>query len=470
VRRIVLIVALLSPLLLPAGPSSASTAGAEPGSRLWLARFAGRAGYDAGRSVATSPDGTTVFVTGTSAGTTGNRGYATLAYDAATGEQRWKTRYETHNWRGGEAVAMAVRPDGSMVFVTGTIRSDADTYVWTTVAYDATTGAQVWARRYGGDVGGPAHATALAVSPDGTRLFVAGSHRDATGSSEYATVAYSAATGNEVWVRNYDGRGVGSYDYASALAVSPGGETLFVTGSSEGKSYDYVTLAYDTSTGARRWLARYGILDVSDDEGASAIAVSPNGSMVFVTGDDSSWEELSGWVISATIAYDAATGEELWTVTSWDDPRVPRTMSSVEVSPDGAAVFVTGSRLGYELDYFTTAFDASSGDVLWGQRYDSSGAEYPYQQDLPSAMDVSPDGSKVFVTGASGPWRDPDYATVAYDASSGTELWVKRFQGRRDGDDIARAIVVSPDSTKVFVTGASVAAGNFDYVTIAYAT
>ena len=49
--------------------------------------------------------------------------------------------------------------------------------------------------------------------------------------------------------------------------------------------------------------------------------------------------------------------------------------------------------------------------------------------DVAYALGVSPDGSKVFVTGRSTGSTSADYATVAYDASSGTQLWVKRYNG-----------------------------------------
>lgn len=49
---------------------------------------------------------------------------------------------------------------------------------------------------------------------------------------------------------------------------------------------------------------------------------------------------------------------------------------------------------------------------------------------------MSPDGSEVFVTGYSiGNRTSYDYATLAYDASTGDQLWLRRYNGSANGDD-----------------------------------
>lgn len=85
------------------------------------------------------------------------------------------------------------------------------------------------------------------------------------------------------------------------------------------------------------------------------------------------------------------------------------------MSPDGAKVFVTGLSLGAfasEVDYATIAYNATTGAAIWARRYDGPG----HSRDTPSGLSVSPDGKKVLVTGSSyGPGtRGEDWATLAY--------------------------------------------------------
>jgi WD40 repeat protein len=214
-----------------------------------------------------------VFVTGASRGAT-TTGYLTVAYRAATGARLWVQRYNGPGNGSDEAYSIAVSPGESRVFVTGASRGTRSGPDYATVAYSAVTGARLWVQRYNGPGNGSDEAYSIAVSPGGSRVFVTGGSRGTRSGPDYATVAYSAATGARLWVTRYNGPA--TYDDAArAVAVSPRGSTVYVTGGSNPGS---ATLAYSAATGAQLWLARHS------DMLLAAVAVSPGGSRVYVTG------------------------------------------------------------------------------------------------------------------------------------------------------------------------------------------
>jgi PQQ-like domain len=148
-----------------------------PGSRLWLSRYPAN-GYGAAL-VAAGPGGRRVFVTGGSgAGVLAK--YATVAYDAVTGQQLWARRLNVR----GYACALAAGPHGGKVFVSGTGN--------TTLAYDTATGARLWARRYNSPGNGGDAARSVAVSPTRDTVFVTGFSDGTNGNPgpDFATFAY----------------------------------------------------------------------------------------------------------------------------------------------------------------------------------------------------------------------------------------------------------------------------------------
>jgi outer membrane protein assembly factor BamB len=457
---------------LPNAGAHAATAARQP---LWLSTYDGPAGQtDIAEAMVASPDGIKVFVTGKSPqDDSTNDDYATVAYDATTGAQVWVQRYDGPVSGDDEPTAIAMSPDGTRVFVTGASQGQDFANDYATVAYDAVAGEEVWVARYAGVEDGHDHAKALVVSPDGTTVYVTGDSWAGGFATnyDYATVAYDAVTGTEKWVvREPDSDN--SSSTSNSVAVSPDGANVYVTGG--GVDSDYATIAYDALTGAALWTQLYHG-PANFDDVAHSVAVSPDGTKVFVTGQSYSGGLPDGGLYDyATIAYDATTGDSLW-VHRYDGRAghddIPNDLG---LSPDGTTVFVTGqSSAGQDgfgidtWDYATVAYDALTGHKKWSRRFDSP----KHDSDVAVALAVSPDGGRLFVTGYSGSdaYHD-DYVTFVYSAATGHPLWMRRLHGEeRHGDDTAADVAISPDGTTLFVTGFTGVIGFFDYMTAAYA-
>lgn len=95
----------------------------------------------------------------------------------------------------------------------------------------------------------------------------------------------------------------------------------------------------------------------------------------------------------------------------------------------------------------------------WTTRHDSPSHLYDHGYDVIT----SPDGSRVYVTGGSTSTAGgPDYLTIAYAADTGQELWQARYDSPSHGADypagfsaLGSAIQISADGQRIFVTGTS---------------
>lgn len=398
-------------------------------------------------------------------------GRAAQADPQPSGSQRevWVARYDGPGTSFGPAADRAhdvvFAPDGQTVYVSGSSYAAIPGLLspdYATAAYDAETGRQLWLARYDGPVGGSDDQTALAVTPDGSKVFITGISTGKGTGSDFATIAYDAKTGEQLWLARYDGPASES-DWGSALSVSPDGSTIFVIGLSHtAGGPDYGIVAYDTQSGDQLWVAHYdGPGHGTDDP--RAVDVSPDGSIVVVTGQSSGADSFADW---GTVAFDAHTGDLLWNV-DYDGPSGGIDVGDAVTTTSAGTVVVTGSTRTENrgANWLTISYSLETGEELWRQSYDGGG-----ETDVPRAIRLTPDGGSVVVTGNSwGKGTDSDYTTISYDAATGEPVWSARYNGSASGLDIARDVTITPDGEYAIVTGQSVDSetGN-DYVTIAY--
>jgi hypothetical protein len=94
----------------PTASPASSTDGTAP---LWANRFKGTKGDTAGFADAVSPDGSTVYVTGSTRVSRSHTAGVTVAYNSATGAVLWQTQYNAPSHANLSFSDIAVSPDGS---------------------------------------------------------------------------------------------------------------------------------------------------------------------------------------------------------------------------------------------------------------------------------------------------------------------------------------------------------------------
>lgn len=422
----------------------------------WLTRHGALAEMTFANDAAISPDGRTLFVTGGVHDRRFNLDWMTVAFDAATGEPRWESRVDGPGGSEDRATKIAVDPEGRYVFVTGSLCKGRTTtqscnldLATGTVAYDAQTGAELWRSQYQ-----PATQTvprAMAVSPDGETVAVtAGTTAGGVGGFDVATVAYDAATGAQRWAARYGGPD-GLEDRPDAMAFSPNGGAVYVAGWTRGAEnfFDYLLLAYDTATGAEQVLLTYDRAGGSDQ----AAGLAAVGGTVYVTGsatDDAGRSDV------VTLAYDPERRVLRWTHVHdgpWGGDDVAVRMA---VPADGSKVVVAarefeGTTSSSSVDVGVFAVDAATGESLWATSWSGPGKNPDHARDLA----IGADGRTVAVVAESGRFEvtTRDIATLALDAETGRIILQARYDGPGGGWDPPAAAEVSPDRETVYATG-----------------
>lgn len=188
--------------------------------------------YDRFDAVGVSPDGSRVFAVGGT--TTGGSTSAILVVSLAApaGTPQWTVRRAANATGFAQASALSVGPGGKRIFVSGTDQTATGGRDWIVLSYRVTDGTTTWVRRFGGTANLNDNPLASVLKPDGSRLFVTGSVRNTGTGRDGRTVALNPVDGTTVWNRTVDGT-AHLDDWLAGISIGPAGGRVYVTGSTQ---------------------------------------------------------------------------------------------------------------------------------------------------------------------------------------------------------------------------------------------
>jgi hypothetical protein len=378
-----------------------------------------------------------------------------LCFDASSQvTEDWIERYNGTANSSDRAVAIAVDASG-YVYVTGESLTPGDNLDYCTIKYSSS-GTRLLILKYNGPADSTDFATCIAIDNSGN-IIVSGGSIGNDGSYDYCTIKYNNS-GLVQWIQRYNGTTNGN-DEVRKIAVDYSGN-VYITGMSEGSGpgHDYCTIKYNSS-GIQQWVKRYDGT-ANNNDGALSIAVDNSGN-VYVTGDCMNTGTSFDY---CTIKYNSS-GVQQW-VKIYNGPGNTNDNASSLALDNSGNIYVTGSSdgIGTYKDYCTIKYN-SSGTQQWVQRYNGSDNFVDY------ANSITIDNSdNIYVTGTStGASSSNDYCTIKYN-SSGTQQWVKIYNGPANSLDAAYSINAD-SSDNVYITGYSFGLGTVDdYCTIKYSS
>lgn len=260
------------------------------------------------------------------------------------------------------------------------------------------------------------------------------------------------------WIKTINGTGNGD-DKAYAITVDIAGN-IYVGGyiTYSPGNLDMYVVKYNTN-GVQQWERRYPGPANADDK-VYAITVDKLNNVI-VTGYSTA---LGSGPDMTTIKY-SSNGTQQW-VHRYPAPLNLDDQANAIAVDDSNNVYVAGYITLGNADYCIIKLNPN-GVLQWLRAYNGPGNA----DDKVYAITID-QADNIYITGSSeGDASGLDYATIKY-TRNGQQVWVARYDGTGNSDDIARDIVIS-NGGKIYVTGSSrsdTTEGSEDFLTIRYDT
>lgn len=338
-----------------------------------------------------------------------------LASDATTGRLVWSRRFSGASAERpfDRATSVAISPDGSTIYVTGTRRYDfhghGDIFL---AAFSARSGRKLWAKRVHK---GRAAGTEVEVARSGRAIYVTGSGRYESLERQVVTARYNRR-GNRIWKRHFGGIG---RDAVNDLTVRRSG--IFVAASiEEGRRQHSTTLSYSRK-GRLRWAAAPGEAERGHLYGGELRVA--NG-LVYRFSTTQDLDQEGGPAVAEMYAFDVETGSVVWADVTTNVKTGFVSGTELALSLDGQVAYAVGLPGTVPGDHFERfdirAYDAVSGAILWTVTYDHPTADA-------YLTDVVARDEGVVVGGILMPGMRRDLLTVGLSRESGSLIWSARY-------------------------------------------
>jgi 6-phosphogluconolactonase (cycloisomerase 2 family) len=324
----------------------------------------------------------------------------------------------------GDADGVAISPDGSHVYVSGA--GDNRIAIF---SRNGTSGALSFS---GMATAPPLSAPRrLSISGDGKYVYVAASITP----SAIVVFERDSGSGQLTFVEAHDSDEIAGLLGAGAVAITPDDKHVYVAAG--GPTDSVVGFSRNGTTGELTYIETQtdGGGGVDGLNGAAALAVSPDGAHVYVAGqDDDAVAIFSRNAMTGTLTYLGLVQDGVTGVDGLNGS------GAVAISPDGATVYGIGD----EKLISVLSRNATTGALTFVE------TQAPSLLDGITSVTVSPDGQHVYA----GYLTVPGLAAFARDPGTGALALEEEFVDGTagiDGLDYPQAVTVSPDSQHVYV-------------------